>query len=862
MTYFKLSPLALILVSMLMSSAHAGLHFDPAMISDDPQAVADLSRFESGNAQAAGDYIVDIYLNGSSVASRNVRFIALPAGRHQDDIHDSTGLTGCLSKKDLADMGVNVAAFPALMAVKDEQCVSPGKYIPQAYTAFDFQKMRLDISIPQAALLNRPHGWIPPEQWDEGINAALLSYQFSGSENRGSYGNSRSHYLNLTSGLNLGAWRLRDNSTWSDYESRYGTQRRWQHLNTYAQRAIIPWRSELTAGDGTTGGDVFDSLSFRGVQLASDDSMYPDTMRGFAPEIKGSANSNAQVSVRQNGNVIYRTFVAPGAFVIKDLYPVSSGGDLDVTVTEADGASRTFTVPYSSLPVLQRQGHARYGLTAGRYRNTSDRYTAPAFAQGSLLWGLPHNITAYGGAQLADRYRALALGAGLNMGVWGAVSADITQADSTLTDGSRHEGQSVRFLYGRSLISTGTTFELVGYRYSTQGFHTLDETALKDMSGWMYDADEVDAAGRPVKRSWINHYNLYSNKRERIQASISQRIGDQGSLWLTGSHQTYWQDTATTDSLQAGFSSTLAHVSYSLSYGYSRMSGQPQSDRTLYLSLSVPLDTWLSHGDMAASHHSAWATYSATRDSDGHLRHQASLSGTALEGNNLDWSVAQGYGREDGDSGDLSLGYQGGYGSTSLGYGYSRDYRQLRYGASGSAVLHGGGLTLGQPLGSTNVLIAAPGAADVPVENSTGIHTDWRGYTVVPYASTYRENRVALDVGGLDDHTDIDNPVTRVIPTRGALVRADFRAHTGIRSLMTLSRGGRALPFGSTVSTADGRSSGLVGDGGQVWLSGLAQAGTLKAQWGKAPDQQCTVHYHLPERALHAPLVQVQETCR
>lgn len=859
---FKLSSLATVL-GLFLHPVYAGLHFDPAMISGDPQEVADLSRFESGNAQAAGEYMVDIYLNGSSVASRYVRFIAVPADeRHEDDIHDRTGLMACLSKKDLANMGVNVAAFTRLVVMKDDLCVSPGKFIPQAYTAFNFQQQRLDVSIPQAALQNRPHGWIPPEQWDEGINAALLSYQFSGSENRGSYSSSRSHYLNLTSGLNLGPWRLRDNSTWSDYESRYGAQRRWQHLNTYAQRAIIPWRSELTAGDSTTGGDVFDTLSFRGIQLASDDRMYPDTMRGFAPEIKGSANSNAQVSVRQNGNVIYRTFVAPGAFVIKDLYPVSSGGDLDVTVTEADGNSRTFTVPYSSLPVLQRQGHVRYGLTAGRYRNSSDRYTAPAFAQGTLLWGLPYNITTYGGVQLADHYRALSLGAGLNMGVWGAVSADITQADSTLTDGSHHEGQSVRFLYGRSLISTGTTFQLVGYRYSTQGFHSLDETALKGMSGWMYDSDEVDAAGRPVKRNWLNHYNLYSNKRERVQASISQRFGNLGSLWLTGSHQTYWQDAASTDSLQAGFSGTLSHVGYSLSYGYSRVSGQPLSDRTLYLSLSVPLDTWLPHGDLAETHHSMWATYGATRDSDGHLRHQASLSGTALEGNNLGWSVVQGYGREDGDSGDLSLGYQGGYGSASLGYGYSRDYRQVRYGASGSAVLHSGGLTLGQTLGSTNVLIAAPGAAGVPVENSTGIHTDWRGYTVMPYTLDYRENRVALDVSGLDDHTDIDNPVARVIPTRGALVRADFRTHTGVRSLMTLSRDGRPLPFGSTVSSADGRSSGLVGDGGQVWLSGLAQEGTLKAKWGEAPDHQCTVQYRLPASALQAPLVQVKETCR
>lgn len=863
MKVFKLSPLAVVLLSLIAQSAYADLRFDPAMISGDPDSVADLSRFESGGAQLPGNYAVDVYLNGRSVASRSLRFIPLTdADTGAKGVHDGTGLMACLSRKDLSEMGVNTSALPARDALPDDSCVSPGQFIPQAFTAFDFQKMRLDISIPQVALQNRAHGWIPPERWDEGVNAALLSYQFSGSENRGSYGNSSSHYLNLTSGLNLGAWRLRDNSTWTDYENRYGSVRRWQHLNTYAQRAIIPWRSELTAGDSTTGGDVFDALSFRGVQIATDDSMYPDTMRGFAPEIRGTATSSARVSVRQNGNVIYQTTVAAGAFVIKDLYPVSSGGDLDVTVTEADGSVQTFTVPYSSLPVLQRQGHVRYGVTAGRYRSTSDRYTAPAFAQGTLLWGLPHNITAYGGTQLADRYRALALGAGLNMGVWGAVSADMTQAYSTLSDGSRHEGQSVRFLYGRSLVSTGTTFQLAGYRYSTQGFHTLDETALKTMSGWMYDTDEVDAAGRPVKRNWINYYNLYSNKRDRLQANISQRMGALGSLYLTGTHQTYWQDTGTTDSLQVGFSSTLGQASYSVSYGYSHVSGQPKPDQTLFLSLSVPLDAWLSRGDATGRGHDMRVTYSASRDTSGSVVSQASLSGTALDDGNLSWSAAQGYGRTNGGSGDLSLGYQGGYGNASAGYGYSRDYRQVRYGASGSVVLHGEGLTLGQPLGTTNVLIVAPGASGVPVENGTGIRTDWRGYTVVPYASMYRENRVALDVSQLDDRTDIDNPVTRVVPTRGAMVRADFKARTGSRSLMTLTHNGRPLPFGTTVVTADGNSSGLVGDGGQVWLSGLQQQGELKAQWGKGPDQQCLVHYRLPEQAPGTAFVPAQETCR
>jgi outer membrane usher protein len=147
--------------------------------------------------------------------------------------------------------------------------------------------------------------------------------------------------------------------------------------------------------------------------------------------------------------------------------------------------------------------------------------------------------------------------------------------------------------------------------------------------------------------------------------------------------------------------------------------------------------------------------------------YQAGVNGTALEGGNLSWNVSQGYGRRDREVGDAGITYQGTYGNASLGYGYSRNYRQVRYAMSGSAVLHEDGLTLGQPLGHTNVLISAPGAVSVPVENGTGVRTDWRGYTIMPYASMYRENRIALDISKLDDHTDIDNAVSRIVPTRG-----------------------------------------------------------------------------------------------
>ncbi|WP_414147778.1 fimbria/pilus outer membrane usher protein [Erwinia sp. BNK-24-b] len=824
--------------------------FPPSLIAEDSQNVADLTQFAKGG-QLPGTYQVELFLNENQVDTRNVRF-ALPI--KDGDLYkaDSSGLMACLTKKGLLKLGVRPEVINKAGVDEDEGCQPLEHFIPQATTRFDFEKMRLMLSIPQAFLLNRPRGWIAPERWDDGITAGLLNYSFSGSENRSRYGNSSSHFLRLTSGFNLGPWRLRDDRTWNEYRNRQYRHRYWQHGSTWLERAIVPWRSRLTLGEATTDGDIFDSVGFRGVRLMTDDSMLPDSQRGFAPVIRGTAMSNAQISIRQNGYEVYRLNVAPGNFVIDDLFPMYDSGDLEVTVTEADGTVRTFTVPYSSVPLLLREGRIKYAITAGKLRHNSERYSDPSFVQSTLVWGLPHGLTAYGGMQYADNYQASTLGFGINLGGWGAFSADVTHANSKLADESRHEGQSLRFLYGRSLNDFGTTFQLTGWRYSTQGFYTLDETALKGMSGWRYESDTVDAEGRRVPRPVTDYYNLYDNKRQKLQANVSQRLGDVGSLYLTGSRETFWNRRGISESLQAGFSSSWRSVSYSLSLSQNRTAGLARTDKSLFISLSVPLSE--------SRDQNVFATATLSQNNQGDVMQQAGLSGTLLAQHNLNWNVMQGYSRSGGSSGNASLGYQGTYGNANLGYSYSNNHQQTSYGISGGALLHRDGLTLGQPLGDTSVLVAAPGAAGIPLENGTGIATDWRGYTIRPFAISYRENRVALDTSRLDDRTEIENAVRRVVPTRGAISRADFVTHSGLRVLMTLTYKGKPLPFGTTVST--GENSSIVGDEGQVFLSGLQAEGKLEARWGTGQAQHCTAVYRVTDKESKSVLVRHEAECR
>ena len=185
----------------------------------------------------------------------------------------------------------------------------------------------------------------------------------------------------------------------------------WQNIGTWAQRTVIPLKSELVLGDSNTGNDVFDSMGFRGGRLFSSDSMYPDSLQGYAPTVRGIARTPAKVVVRQNGYVIYQSYVQPGAFAITDLNPTSSSGDLEVTVEEKDGTQQRYTVPYSTVPLLQREGRWKYDLVAGDYRSGNSDQDTPFFTQGTLITGLANGFTLYGGTQLASRYTAVAVGA-------------------------------------------------------------------------------------------------------------------------------------------------------------------------------------------------------------------------------------------------------------------------------------------------------------------------------------------------------------------------------------------------------------------------------------------------------------------
>ena len=824
---------ALVIFSTMRHAAVAAddLQFNPAFLNGENAATADLSWVNAGSALPPGDYSINVYINSHYAFTGTVNF--------STDDRETQGLSlPCLTATQLDALGVDTHQTTEGTLPLTKRCYFLNHLFPGANFDFDQKTLTLNFTLPQSNMRNLPRGFVSPESWERGVTSAWLNYVVNGANNEyqdTTRTRDQQLFVSLNSGANLGAWRLRDFTTWTKDTNEL------THVQTWLQRDIPALHAQVYAGETYTSPQVFDSVGLRGIALKTDDNMLPASLNGYAPEVRGIARSNATVTIRQNGNIIYQTNVTPGAFVLKDLYPTSSGGDLAITIEESDGSKTQYTIPFASVPNLVRAGQFKYALGAGKFRPTGSQ-DSPELAQGELFFGWQYGLTFYGGAQFTSNYNALALGVGQNLGRLGAYSLDITHARSTLADDNRYTGDSLRLRYSKLLNNIGTRFNFYSLRYSTEGFYTLSDTTYKGMRGGT--AKQVVADDGTMTTSYENVYNLHMSRKAKNQLLLSQSLGEWGSLSLSWDQQSYWNTSKKTQGIQFAWNTTLKGVSVGVSFQRSTSLYDNERDNILSMSLSVPF------GQPQLATRSRFTTTHS--DSTG-TTNSAGISGYVPGQDNLFYSVNQRYSRQQQYGGDAMLQYEGQWGDYNLGYSYGNHSRNLSYGISGGAVLHGGGLTLSQPLGNTNILISAPGASNVAVLNHKGIKTDSRGYAVIPYATPYRVNQVALDVTTVGNNVELDNAIVNKTPTDGAMVLANITTRRGAKGMFIVHYRRDVLPFGTVVSLQDDdRTSSIVGDGGSLYLSGLPQQGTLKAVWGRGSDQRCVIRYQLTEKRYNA----------
>ncbi|EMK1730712.1 fimbrial biogenesis outer membrane usher protein [Salmonella enterica] len=812
------------------SSEDTAAEFDTQLLRQQGKNKIDVTRFTYGSNVMPGKYRIDILVNEKWVLHEDVTF--KDRGEH--------GAEPCLTSNIIKSINLNIEKVP-FDTRKDltELAICPDlvHMIPDATVKFDADKQQLNITVPQIYLQHTAPGNIDPALWDSGVPALMLGYYMNGYDSHYSDAEAaRSFYSSLNAGLNIGKWYFRHGGSYNWDQANGGG---YQSINTYVQRDTEFVRGHFYLGEYYTSGQMFNSVSYTGAQLASDDRMLPASQRGYAPEIRGIAKTNAKVTIRQSGNILYQTTVAPGAFLIDDLGPTGYGGDLDVTIEEADGSIQQYSLPYSSLAQSLRPGSQQFTATAGKLRDygASEK---PLFYETTYMRGITNILTVYAGAQYSQNYQAMLVGAAVGTQV-GAISADVTQSRSRI-GGKTGElaGQSYRLSYSKLIDATNSNITIAAYRYSSSGYMDL-QTAVQTR-------DAVEHEGDP---------DTIWRSRNQFSLSLNQGLpAGLGNVYISSSMQNYWNtDNGYNMQYQMGYSNSYKWLNYSINASRNK-AGNGQDQTSWYLTLSMPL--WPGHGGATP-----YVSMRYNQDSGGGRGEQANITGSFGGEKQYGYNVSAAHDNYAGSSGSVSGSWEGSKATVNGSYSTGSGYNSTSVGMSGGIVTHSGGVTF-SPYNSDNyALIEAKGAEGAKVSGYAGAAVDSSGYALSPSLVPYQHNHVAINPEGSDLGVEFENTAQDVVPRAGSVVKVTFTTHTGSPLLIVSSWQDEPLPFGADIFDDDGTHIGEVSQGSIIYVNVSKPQGTLTVKWGEDKLSQCRVAYALKATETHTNTIQrFSSTCR
>lgn len=778
--YLNKSPLHLLMFGGLFFSFNTSAddYYPPNLLNIEghSQQVTneDLSVFRESSI-APGYYHIDFFINKNRIFNREVEFSLM------DNAENKKNLVPLLTADEWYQAGVDI---PSELIKKDEKFINIS-LIEHTVSMLDLNRNQYVLTLPQKYINENRRQLNEVNNWDPGIPATLVNYSFSSFNHRSNGETNDSYYGNIQSQINFDAWRFYNYSTWTRNEN---GKNKWNTLSNVLSRDIYSLKSELQIGDLYSSSQLFDSVKYRGLKLMTDRLMTPYQNRTYAPSVVGIANSESIITITQNGQVIYKKSVPAGPFNIIDYSPMSSGGNLYINVKESDGSEKNFIVPFSSIASLERKGEMRYSFSTGKYdsHNSGD---GTYLTQAEAYYGLTDYVTLYSGLLVAEKYQSFGLGSGINFGSYGAITADWLYAKSTVNHDNSLNGNAFRVNYSKNIELTNTNVSVVGYRHFDANFLNFN------------DAMEYKDQEYKTNEGLKNEYTM----------SISQPLFSNTSSINLNSIIYKYADGKNISSYNVGFNSSINKINYSIYYTYYdgyRYNNNDKNTYDLSMNISIPL-TW--------NENYVWANYAVSTNNNDQTLHTARLSGTYGEKNQASWDIYQGYGNKDINySGGLNGSYKTSSAIVNAGYSYSKNRQNLNYGLSGALVATQYGAVLTPSLQQTNALILTKDTANIEVINGQSVKTNSRGLAIISGMSPYQKNNISIDTKSIPADTEISNNIiSNMIPTKGALILADFDAKKGFKFLLTLETPNNSvIPMGAQAD---------IGQTEKQWVSNFNQ---------------------------------------
>ncbi|MGZ9897952.1 fimbria/pilus outer membrane usher protein [Shewanella gaetbuli] len=674
--------------------------------------------------------------------------------------------------------------------VASETVLDIQSYIADSDIGINVNNMIVNVSIPNINQVYRPRGYYDKNSLDYGENLAYLTYFANGS-----FDDNSSDFLgvSLTGGVNINKWQIRSVGVATKSE---GEDLTYINNLLYANRPIPAIQSNFRVGRMSTS-YATSSFLYNGVTLFSDAEFRPQSLRGYAPNLTGVADTNATVEVYQNDMLIYKTTVAPGAFEITDIYPTGSSSDLVMIITEEDGQVKTASSNFSSSFAMLRKGQSDYQMTFGQAKGVN--HQEGGFFSGSFKYGLNNALTIDIGSLAAKGYWVADVGAGLNLGAFGSTYIEYYKELGS------YGGYSTQFSYTKQFSSIGTRINVRSLLHESNDFLTFNEHIDNSVN-----ADNLNRTTVEAKRL---------NIKNRGNIDIYQPLFDRSSLTLSASETSYWSGEKQ-NTYQAMLSSTIwDNVNLYLTGG-KRTYLNNEKDDFITLSVNVPFSS--SDDYKNRSYHNVRAE-AGVRNSDFDTA-SAGVSGTFKDASlNYNASVSRNAAKE--NRYRASLGYNTDYGLLTAGYSKSPTNETLSYGAQGSIVGFSEGLILSKPITDTFAIIQVPDVEGVAVNSQSS--TNGSGLAIAHFVQPYKKNNISIDVSE-SQGVQADSTSQNVVPVKGAGVFVSFDVSKGYEAIFHITKNGQPIPLGSSVRVNGKLLSSQFGTGGNIYLLGVKPQGTLE----------------------------------
>lgn len=776
-----------------MAYASQEIEFNTDVLDIDDRDNVDLSQFSREGYIMPGQYDMAVQINKSSLSSMPIDFLTTA--------QDKNKTFACIEHELVAKLGLKPEFLKSLRWIDQDRCLDMDS-LEGMVARGDLPTATLYLSIPQAYLEYSTEYWDPPSRWDNGISGLIFDYNLNSRLQKHQSGQKNTDYSFSgfgTVGANLGAWRMRADWQARSNHDQEASEQQFDWNQVYVYRAIPKLRAKLTLGDDYLDSGIFDGFRYVGLSLKSDDSMLPPNLRGYAPEVRGVAQTNALVTISQQGRVLYETQVAAGPFRIQDLNDALSG-ELQIKVIEQDGHIQEFTVNTATIPYLTRPGLVRYKLAGGQPKKFDDTERDFDFATGEFSWGINNGWSLYGGLLASTDYQSAALGLGRDLLVLGAVSVDLTQARSQLSSQMTKNGNAYRLSYSKNFDQYDSQISFAGYRFSEQDFLSPTE--------FISARDDAELNDKNKKM-----YTISFNKNFREKGI---------SLYANYFHQSYWNREASHryDLTASRYFNVGRFHQLNLSLSAFRHENNRVTDDGITLTLSMPWKnaTLNYNGSVIRGEQSHSVSYFNRVDNQNIYNLTA---GTTDSDVNL-----SGYYNHEGDFSKLS---------SSVSYRENSNLA-MNLGVQGGITLtpQGGALHRNNTFGATRVLLDTQGVAQIPVRSAgNSTFTNRFGKVVISDINSYYRTPLSIDLSRMGDHAEVVNSITQATLTDGAIGYRKFDVVAGAKAMAIVTLAdGKFPPFGATIRNAKKQTIGLMEDQGRVYLSGIQENAQMTVQWG------------------------------